>query len=85
MEPGKCLTVSAEPQCKDPKWAKYLPWIVGLFTANYWLRVDIEAPLVWDNSVERPLTTESVVIERIEDALTKIRSKYIICRIPARH
>src|ERR1700735_4849924 len=76
-ESGRCLTWSAEPQSKDRDWAKHLPLLVRIFTAKNWLAVDLEEPLFWDNSVERPLTPENAIIGRIEAALKKTHSKFV--------
>ncbi|MGA3011796.1 MAG: hypothetical protein ABSD72_16175 [Terracidiphilus sp.] len=81
-ESGKHIAVSAEFQSEYLKWTTFLPWILRIFIERTWLAIQIEEPMVWDNSSEQPITPEDAIIERIIKTLKW--TKYTIRRVPTR-
>jgi hypothetical protein len=82
-EGDRSLTVWAEMHVEHRKWTFYLPEFLRTLLMKAWWEIDIDDPLTWDGSTERPTISDVEILERIEAAAEQQHLKYVIKRFPS--
>ena len=83
-EAGRTVTIFFDPLSRPRSWSHWLPFFLRSFSYQLFLDVEMETPIVWDNTEERPQTPDPLIQRRVEDALRLFGAPYTLRRTPVK-